>query len=52
MNAEMSSDAQYRVTGQELGQFIERVERLEQEKQEVADRVREASAEIKACGDL
>lgn len=45
-----SSDAAYDVTGQELRQFIERVERLEQEKQEIADQVKEVFAEIKGRG--
>ena len=43
-------DAQYKVTGDELRQFIERVERLEEEKREVADQIKEVFAEIKARG--
>lgn len=50
MSENTSSDEQYKVTGQELRQFIERVERLEQEKQDVADQVKEVFAEIKARG--
>lgn len=45
-----TSDTQYGVTGDELRQFIERVERLEQEKQDIADQVKEVFAEIKGRG--
>lgn len=45
-----TSDTQYGVTGQELRQFIERVERLEQEKQDIADQVKEVFAEMKGRG--
>lgn len=38
------------VTGQELRQFIERVERLEAEKAEIADQVKEVFAEMKGRG--
>lgn len=40
----------YNVTGQELRQFIERIERLEEEKQEVANQIKEVFAEIKGRG--
>ncbi len=50
MNAETPSDEKYNVTGQELRQFIERVERLEQEKQEISEQVKEVFAEIKSRG--
>jgi uncharacterized protein (UPF0335 family) len=38
------------ISGQQLRQYIERIERLEQEKQDVADNVRDAFAEAKANG--
>jgi uncharacterized protein (UPF0335 family) len=50
MNEENTLDAQYKVTGEELRQFIERVERLEEEKREVAEQIKEVFAEIKARG--
>lgn len=50
MSDTTTSDEKYDVTGQELRQFIERVERLEEEKQEIADQVKEVFAEIKARG--
>ncbi|WP_167648826.1 DUF2312 domain-containing protein [Mameliella alba] len=50
MSDTTTPDEKYDVTGQELRQFIERVERLEQEKQEIADQVKEVFAEIKARG--
>ncbi len=40
----------YRVTADELRQFIERVERLEAEKKEIADQIKEVFAEAKARG--
>ncbi|WP_299962812.1 DUF2312 domain-containing protein [uncultured Roseobacter sp.] len=43
-------DSQYNVTGQELRQFIERVERLEEEKKDIADQVKEVFAEMKSRG--
>ena len=45
-----SSDSQYSVTGQELRQFIERVERLEDEKKELAEQIKEVFAEMKGRG--
>lgn len=44
------SDASYRVTAQELRAFIERAERLEAEKAEIADHLKELFAEAKARG--
>lgn len=44
------SDTQYRVTADELRQFIERFERLEVEKKDVADQQKEVMAEAKARG--
>ena len=46
----MSTDQSYRVTADELRQFIERFERLEQEKKDIADQQKEVMAEAKARG--
>lgn len=43
-------DASYRVTADELRQFIERFERLESEKQDIAEQQKEIMAEAKARG--
>ena len=40
----------YRVTADELRQFIERIERLEQEKRDIADQIKEVFAEAKGRG--
>ncbi|WP_224823277.1 DUF2312 domain-containing protein [Cognatishimia sp. MH4019] len=48
--SDMSSDTSYRVTADELRQFVERVERLEQEKKDLADQVKEVMAEAKGRG--
>ena len=40
----------YAVTADELRQFIERVERLEQEKKDIAEQVKEVFAEAKGRG--
>ncbi len=40
----------YRVTAGELRQFIERAERLEAEKKDIADQIKEVMAEAKARG--
>ena len=40
----------YRVTADELRQFIERIERLEQEKKDIAEQVKEVIAEAKGRG--
>lgn len=45
----MSQDS-YRVTAEELRQFIERYERLEAEKKDIADQQKEVLAEAKARG--
>jgi len=45
-----SSDATYRVTADELRQFIERFERLEAEKKDIAEQQKEVMAEAKARG--
>jgi len=45
-----STDASYRVAAEELRQFIERFERLEAEKKDIADQQKEVMAEAKARG--
>jgi uncharacterized protein (UPF0335 family) len=45
-----SSDASYRVTAGELRQFIERFERLDMEKKDLAEQQKEVMAEAKARG--
>ncbi len=49
MNDE-TTEANYRVTAGELRQFIERFERLEIEKKELADQQKEVMAEAKSRG--
>lgn len=44
------TEATYRVTADELRQFIERFERLEIEKREIADQQKELMAEAKGRG--
>ncbi len=44
------SDTSYRVTADELRQFIERYERLEAEKKDIADQQKEVMAEAKSRG--
>lgn len=46
---ENASDS-YKVTAGELRQFIERIERLEQEKKDIAEQVKEVFAECKGRG--
>ena len=46
----MTEDASYRVTAGELRQFIERFERLEEEKKEIVDLQKEVMAEAKGRG--
>ena len=41
---------QYKVTAGELRQFVERYERLEQEKKDIADQQKEVMAEARARG--
>ncbi len=48
--SEQSSDQTYRVTADELRQFIERYERLEAEKKDIADQQKEVMAEAKGRG--
>lgn len=44
------NDTQYKVTASELTQFIERAERLEAEKRDIAEQVKEVFSEAKARG--
>ena len=44
------TDTTTSVTGQELRQFIERVERLETEKSDIAEMIKEVMAEAKGRG--
>ena len=43
-------DSSYRVTADELRQFIERIERLDAEKKDLADQQKEVMAEAKGRG--
>ncbi|GGE45721.1 DUF2312 domain-containing protein [Actibacterium pelagium] len=45
-----ASDASYRVTADELRQFIERYERLEADKKDIAEQQKEVMAEAKSRG--
>jgi uncharacterized protein (UPF0335 family) len=47
---ETSGDATYRVTANELRQFVERIERLDAEKKDLAEQQKEVMAEAKARG--
>ncbi|MGB0960342.1 MAG: DUF2312 domain-containing protein [Halocynthiibacter sp.] len=47
---EQSTPSSYRVTADELRAFIERVERLEAEKKDIADQQKEVMAEAKSRG--
>jgi len=47
---DMTSDSTYQVTADELRQFIERIERLDAEKKDIADQQKEVMAEAKARG--
>jgi uncharacterized protein (UPF0335 family) len=46
----MTDNTTYRVTADELRQFIERVERLNAEKSDIAEQVKEVLAEAKGRG--
>lgn len=46
------ADEAHRVTGAELRQFVERIERLEAEKKEIADQIKEVLSEAKGRGYL
>ncbi|MCV6823951.1 MULTISPECIES: DUF2312 domain-containing protein [Halocynthiibacter] len=47
---DISSDASYRVTADELRQFVERIERLDAEKKDIAEQQKEVMAEAKGRG--
>lgn len=47
---ESAVDANYRVTAEELRQFVERLERLDREKKDIADQEKEVRAEAKGRG--
>lgn len=47
---EAQGDATYRVTANELRQFVERIERLDAEKKDLAEQQKEVMAEAKARG--
>lgn len=49
-DAESITDAQYRISAGELRQFVERYERLEAEKKDIADQQKEVMAEAKGRG--
>lgn len=48
--ADNAGDTNYRVTANELRQFVERIERLDQEKQDLAEQQKEVFAELKGRG--
>mgnify|MGYP001825918579 CR=1 FL=1 len=50
IGSEASGDATYKVAAGELRQFIERFERLEAEKKDIAEQQKEVMAEAKARG--
>ena len=50
MNETQPVSDSYRVTADELRQFIERYERLEKEKRDIADQQKEVMAEAKGRG--
>ena len=47
---ETASDATYRASSNELRQFVERIERLDAEKKDIAEQQKEVMAEAKARG--
>lgn len=47
---ETQADASYRATSSELRQFVERIERLDAEKKDIAEQQKEVMAEAKARG--
>ncbi|MEM8570423.1 MAG: DUF2312 domain-containing protein [Pseudomonadota bacterium] len=48
--SDAEGDSQYRVTAGELRQFVERFERLDAEKKDIADQQKEVLAEAKGRG--
>lgn len=49
-SAQDAGDANYRVTANELRQFVERIERLDAEKKDLAEQQKEVMAEAKSRG--
>ena len=49
-SADVVGDATYRVTANELRQFVERIERLDSEKKDLAEQQKEVMAEAKSRG--
>ncbi|MHA6266570.1 DUF2312 domain-containing protein [uncultured Aliiroseovarius sp.] len=47
---ENQADNSYRVTANELRQFVERIERLDMEKKDIAEQQKEVMAEAKSRG--
>lgn len=45
-----TSDTSYRVTAEELRQFVERIDRLEAEKKDIGEQQKEVMAEAKGRG--
>ena len=50
MTEENATDTSYRVTADELRQFVERYERLEAEKKDIGEQQKEVMAEAKGRG--
>ncbi|WP_299639758.1 DUF2312 domain-containing protein [uncultured Ruegeria sp.] len=50
MNMSEEAEASYKVTSGELRQFVERIERLELEKKDIADQIKEVYSESKSRG--
>jgi len=50
MSDTQTQDASYAVTAGELRAFVERIERLASEKQDIAEQSKEVYAECKSCG--
>lgn len=48
--AESDGDATYRVTAAELRQFVERIERLDEEKKDLAEQAKEVLSEARSRG--
>ena len=48
--SDTSTDTSYRVTADELRQFIERIERLDAEKKDIAEQQKEVMSEAKGRG--
>ncbi|AXT26735.1 DUF2312 domain-containing protein [Ruegeria sp. AD91A] len=50
MSMSEEAEASYKVTSGELRQFVERIERLELEKKDIADQIKEVYSESKSRG--